>query len=47
VRHAFDPHETLKGNSFGVPEFATSKPELRHDFDLCLMGRNEDVNVIT
>jgi len=46
VRHAFDPHEDLKRNSFGVLEFATNKPELRHDFDLYLMSRNEDANVV-
>ncbi len=46
VRHAFDPHEDLKRNSSGVLEFATNKPELRHDFDLYLMSRNEDVNVV-
>ena len=45
VKHAFDPHADLKRNSFGVLEFATNKPELRHDFDLYLMSRNEDVNV--
>ncbi|HUB49953.1 MAG TPA: hypothetical protein VMB73_33695 [Acetobacteraceae bacterium] len=45
VRHGFDPHEDLKRNSSGVLEFATNKPELRHDFDLYLIGRNEDVNV--
>ncbi len=45
VKHAFDPHADLKRNSYGVLEFATNKPELRHDFDLYLMSRNEDVNV--
>jgi hypothetical protein len=45
VRHAFDPHEDLKRNSFGVLEFATNKPALRHDFDLYLRSRNEDTNV--
>lgn len=45
VRHAFDPHEDLKRNSFGVLEFATNKPALRHEFDLYLMSRNEDANV--
>jgi hypothetical protein len=45
VRHGFDPHADLKRNSSGVLEFATNKPELRHDFDLYLIGRNEDVNV--
>lgn len=44
LKHGFDPHEDLKRNSFGVLEFATNKPELRHDFDLYLQGRNEDTN---
>lgn len=44
VKHQFDPHEDLKRNSFGVLEFATNKPELRHDFDLYLHSRNEDLN---
>jgi hypothetical protein len=46
VRHAFDPHEDLKRNSHGVLEFATGKPELRHDFDLYPHSRNEDINVL-
>ncbi len=46
VTHAFDPHEDLKRNSHGVLEFATNKPALRHDFDLYLHSRNEDVNAI-
>jgi hypothetical protein len=44
VQHQFDPHEDLKRNSHGVLEFATNKPELRHDFDLYLHSRNEDGN---
>ena len=28
----------------GVLEFAANKPELRHDFDLYLQSRNEDIN---
>ena len=44
VKHGFDPHEDLKRNSHGVLEFATNKPELRHDFDLYLHARNEDIN---
>jgi len=44
VAHAFDPHEDLKRNAHGVLEFATNKPELRHDFDLYLQSRNEDIN---
>jgi hypothetical protein len=46
VNHAFDPHEDLKRNSHGVLEFATNKPELRHDFDRYLHSRNEDVNAL-
>lgn len=42
MRRAFDPHEALKRNSLGVLAFA--HPELRHDFDLYLLSRNEDVN---
>jgi hypothetical protein len=34
VHHASTPHEDLKRHSFGVLEFATNKPELRHGFDL-------------
>jgi hypothetical protein len=34
VHHASNPHEDLKRNSFGVLEFATNKPDLRHGFDL-------------
>jgi Glycosyl transferase family 2 len=44
VNHAFDPYEDLKRNTHGVLEFATNKPELRHDFDLYLHSRNEDAN---
>lgn len=44
VKHQFDPTEDLKRNSHGVLEFATNKPELRHDFDLYLQSRNEDIN---
>lgn len=46
VDRNFDPHEDLKRNSFGVLEFATNKPELRHDFDLYLHARNEDINTM-
>jgi hypothetical protein len=46
VKHHFDPHEDLKRNSHGVLEFATNKPELRHDFDLYLHSRNEDINAL-
>ena len=42
LKHGFDPHEDLKRNGDGVLEFATNKPELRHDFDLYLHARNED-----
>ena len=42
VEHQFDPHTDLKRNSFGVLEFATNKPELRHVFDRYLQARNED-----
>jgi hypothetical protein len=45
VQHQFDPLEDLKRNSSGVLEFATNKPELRHDFDLYLHSRVEDGNV--
>jgi hypothetical protein len=44
ITHDFDPLEDLKRNSHGVLEFASNKPELRHDFDLYLMSRNEDIN---
>jgi hypothetical protein len=44
VRHRFDPLEDLKRNSHGVLEFAVNKPELRHDFDLYLHSRCEDIN---
>jgi hypothetical protein len=46
VKHAFDPLEDLKLNSHGVLEFTSSKPELRHDFDMYLQSRNEDINAI-
>ena len=44
VQHQFDPYEDLKRNSHGVLEFATNKPDLRHDFDLYLQSRHEDLN---
>jgi hypothetical protein len=44
VKNAFDPLDDLKRNSHGVLEFASNKPELRHDFDLYLQSRNEDIN---
>jgi hypothetical protein len=44
IKHDFDPLEDLKRNSHGVLEFASNKPELRHDFDLYLQSRNEDIN---
>jgi hypothetical protein len=44
LTHGFDPLEDLKRNSHGVLEFAGNKPELRHDFDLYLRSRNEDIN---
>jgi len=44
LKHDFDPLEDLKRNSHGVLEFASNKPELRHDFDLYLQSRNEDIN---
>ncbi len=44
VKNAFDPLEDLKRNSHGVLEFASNKPELRHEFDLYLHNRNEDIN---
>jgi hypothetical protein len=44
VQNDFDPLEDLKRNSHGVLEFASNKPELRHDFDLYLQSRNEDIN---
>jgi hypothetical protein len=46
VRHDFDPTEDLKKNAHGVLEFAGNKPELRHDFDLYLQRRNEDINTL-
>lgn len=45
LQHQFDPIRDLKRNAFGVFEFASNKPELRHDFDLYLHSRNEDCNV--
>ena len=44
LKHDFNPDEDLVMNSYGVFEFAPDKPELRHDFDLYLHSRNEDVN---
>jgi hypothetical protein len=44
IKNNFDPLEDLKRNSHGVLELASNKPELRHDFDLYLQSRNEDVN---
>jgi hypothetical protein len=44
VQHQFDPYEDLKRNSHGVLEFATNKPDLRHDFDRYLQSRQEDLN---
>ena len=44
VQHQFDPYEDLKRNSHGVLEFATNKPDLRHDFDRYLQSRHEDLN---
>jgi hypothetical protein len=46
LKHGFDPSEDLKRNSYGVLEFATNKPELRHAFDLYLRQRNEDSNTV-
>ena len=46
VQHGFDPLDDLKRNSHGVFEFAQNKPELRHDFDLYLHARNEDINAL-
>lgn len=46
VKHGFNPTEDLKRNSHGVLEFAGNKPELRHDFDLYLQKRNEDINAL-
>jgi hypothetical protein len=44
IKHDFDPLDDLKRNSHGVLEFTSNKPELRHDFDLYLQSRNEDIN---
>ena len=46
IEHAFDPLDDLRLNSHGVLEFDTHKPELRHDFDLYLQSRNEDINAV-
>lgn len=46
VHHQFNPDEDLKRNAFDVLEFATNKPPLRHDFDLYLHSRNEDLNCL-
>jgi hypothetical protein len=46
LQFGFDPLEDLVRNSFGVWEFATSKPELRRAFDRYLQSRFEDGNVM-
>jgi hypothetical protein len=46
VKNGFEPLEDLKRNSHGVLEFTSNKPELRHDFDLYLQSRNEDINAM-
>lgn len=46
VNHGFDPHADLKRNSHGVLEFSGNKPDLRHDFDMYLRSRNEDINAL-
>ena len=45
LKHQFNPDDDLKRNGFDVLEFATNKPELRHDFDLYLQSRIEDANI--
>jgi hypothetical protein len=44
LEHQFDPLVDMKRNTWGVLEFASNKPELRHDWDLYLQSRNEDIN---
>ncbi len=44
IKNNFDPLDDLKRNSHGVLEFTSNKPELRHDFDVYLRSRNEDIN---
>ena len=44
VRHGFDPFVDLKRNTNGVLEWAGNKPELKREFELYLMSRNEDCN---
>jgi hypothetical protein len=46
LKHAFDPDEDLKLNSFGVCELSGNKPALRRDFDRYLRHRAEDQNVL-
>lgn len=46
LNHRFNPDDDLKRNAFDVLEFATNKPDLRHDFDLYLQSRIEDANTL-
>ncbi|RFB80387.1 hypothetical protein [Methylovirgula sp. 4M-Z18] len=44
IDHAFDPHEDLKRNTYGVLEFSGAKPALERQFDQYLRSRSEDSN---
>ena len=44
TRHGFDPLVDVKRNTFGVPELAGNKPQLRRDVDRYFRSRSEDAN---
>jgi len=44
TKHRFDPVADLKRNTYGVPELAGNKPELRRDIDCYFRSRAEDAN---
>jgi hypothetical protein len=44
TRHAFDPNQDLKRNTWGVWELAGNKPQLAQDIDRYLRSRDEDSN---
>ncbi len=46
TKHRFNTHSGLKRNSYGVPEFAGSAPDLERMFDNYLRDREEDSNII-
>jgi hypothetical protein len=47
VKHDFNPDTDLKRNIWGVYELAGNKPELAHDIDLYMRGRDEDSNSLS